>query len=152
MPGSDVQGTSKITFLGSVNLMWNNCVFLPAVGKQTQFFHIIITEPGKVILEVSCTAAAFDNRLPCSLGQSFLQQPMPWPQDAPKLPPGARGQKYPCFANISWLKTPVTMQVWKNLEAFDVNNSFLTISNCHTDEQALAYNSRHSNTHRSNTR
>ena len=47
-------------------------------------------------------AAAFDNRLPSSLGQSFLQQPMRWPpQDAPKLPPGARGQKYPCFAKAT---------------------------------------------------
>ena len=37
-------------------MMFNNCVFLPAVGKQTQLFHITFTEPGKVILEVPCIA------------------------------------------------------------------------------------------------
>ena len=50
-----IQGTSKITFPGSVNKTLNNCVFLPAVGKQTQLFHTILTEPGKVILEVPCS-------------------------------------------------------------------------------------------------
>ena len=35
-------------------MMLSSCVFLPAVGKQTQLFHIIFIEPGKVILEVPC--------------------------------------------------------------------------------------------------
>ena len=32
-----------------------HCVFLPAVGEQTQLFHITFTEPGKGSLEVPCT-------------------------------------------------------------------------------------------------
>ena len=42
-----VQGTSKIPFPGYVNMMRNNYVFLPALGKQTQLFHTLFTEPGK---------------------------------------------------------------------------------------------------------
>ena len=56
MLGWKEQGTSIITFPGPVNIMLNNCVFLPVVGKQTQLFHIIFTEPGKVSLEVPCNA------------------------------------------------------------------------------------------------
>ena len=33
-----VQGASKKTFPGSVKMMQNYCIFLPAVGKQTQVF------------------------------------------------------------------------------------------------------------------
>ena len=42
-----LQGTSKITFPGSVDMMWNNCVCLPTAGRKTQLFYIIFTEPGK---------------------------------------------------------------------------------------------------------
>ena len=50
-----LQRTSEITFPGSVNMMLNNCVFLPKLGKQIQSFHVILTELVKVILEVPCS-------------------------------------------------------------------------------------------------
>ena len=66
-----------------MNMMWNNCVFLPAVGKQTQFLHIIFTEPGKVILEVPFNYRA--QRSPaCKSGRGRRRQSRPW---APEVPP-----------------------------------------------------------------
>ena len=50
----ELQGTSKIAFPASVNIMRNNCVFLPAVGTQRQLFHIIFTEPREGFLEDPC--------------------------------------------------------------------------------------------------
>ena len=43
-------------------MMWNNYVFLPAVGKQTQLCHILFTEPGKGIIEVPCIVALGPDR------------------------------------------------------------------------------------------
>ena len=48
-----IQGTSKIPYL-SVNKMRNNCLCLPTAGRKTQLLLIILTEPGKGILEVPC--------------------------------------------------------------------------------------------------
>ena len=49
-----LQGASKITFPGSVNIMWNNCVCLPTAGMKTQFFHPLFSQPGKHSLEIPC--------------------------------------------------------------------------------------------------
>ena len=45
--GHTVQGCTLWCAPGSVNMRRENCVLLPAAARRTQFFHILITKPGR---------------------------------------------------------------------------------------------------------
>ena len=49
-----IQGISKRLFPGCENMLWKNCVFLPAEGKQNATFSPDFTQPRKRLLEIPC--------------------------------------------------------------------------------------------------
>ena len=50
----DIQGWILCCAPGSVNMRRENCVFLPAAGRKTQFLLLIFTKPGRSLLAEPC--------------------------------------------------------------------------------------------------
>ena len=79
-----VQGWAKVCFPGSVDMRTKLCVLLLAVGRKTQNFHLIFTEPGKRTFAHPCKIAVIHLKLtgkcPNSSSHCLLRPPRtpPW--------------------------------------------------------------------------